>query len=303
VTTVFSRQATGSISTSRHRTDVGNQTEEHWQPPPFARLDGPTSRAITGVRRLFDVQASSIWNDLAGELKAVRGTLLDVGCGAQPYRTLVPADVEYIGIDTADAKDRFGYDLPDTLYFTGNRWPVDDATADTVLCTETLEHVLDSLGFLAEAKRSLRPGGRLILTVPFAARWHYVPFDYWRFTPSGLKYLLAESGFTKVKVYRRGNALTVACYKVIALILPLLMPRKKGVSQRLILRVGGIALSPLLAASTIVARLSLRRDGGDDCLGYTVLAISTPMAGCHDGGGASQALCSRPAPIESMRSS
>ena len=218
------------------------------------------------------MQASSIWNDLAGELRTVRGTLLDVGCGAQPYRTLVPPEVRYIGIDTADAKDRFGYHIPDTEYFTGERWPVDDAVADTVLCTETLEHVLYPLGFLAEAERSLRPGGRLILTVPFAARWHYVPFDYWRFTPSGLKHLLEQSGFIEVEVYPRGNALTVACYKVIALILPLLMPRKQGLLRRLVLRMSGLVLSPLLAAGVLVARVSLLRDGGDDCLGYTVLA-------------------------------
>jgi SAM-dependent methyltransferase len=269
---MFSRPSARSISTSPHRTNVGDQSEEHWQPPPFTRLDGPASRLITNARRLFDVQASSIWKDLAGELKTVNGTLLDVGCGAQPYRMLVPANVDYIGIDNADAKDRFGYDLPDTTYFTGDRWPVDDAAVDTVLCTETLEHVLDPADFLGEAKRSLRPGGRLILTVPFAARWHYVPFDYWRFTPSGLMHLLSKSGFTEVEVYRRGNALTVACYKQIALMLPLLMPQETDRSRRFILRVCGLVLSPLLATSVLVARLSLLRDGGDDCLGYTVLA-------------------------------
>ena len=126
---IFSRRAAAGISASPHRVDVSGQRQEHWQPPPFTRLDGPASRVLTSIRRLFDVQASSIWNDLAGELSALSGTLLDVGCGAQPYRTLVPRAVKYIGIDTADAKDRFGYEVPDTTYFTGNRWPVEDATA------------------------------------------------------------------------------------------------------------------------------------------------------------------------------
>ncbi len=272
---MFSRSSTDDISSSLHRTNVGDQSEERWQPPPFVPLTGRASRAIAGIRRVLDAQAGSIWNDLSVELRTVSGTLLDVGCGAQPYRTLVPTDVRYIGIDTADAKDRFGYDIPDTKYFTGDRWPVDDRVADTVLCTETLEHVLDPLGFLAEARRSLRPGGRLILTVPFAARWHYVPFDYWRFTPSALKHLLSESGFTQVEIYRRGNDLTVACYKVSALMLPLLMPRGESSHRRLTSRVAGLLLSPLLAASIAVARLSLKRDGGDDCLGYTVLARRT----------------------------
>jgi SAM-dependent methyltransferase len=268
----FSRRAAEGISASPHRADVSGQRQERWQPPPFTRLDGPASLLLTSIRRLFDVQASSIWNDLAGELNAVTGTLLDVGCGAQPYRTLVPRDVQYIAIDTADAKDRFGYEVPDTTYFVGNRWPVEDAAADTVLCTETLEHVRDPLEFLAEAKRALTPGGRLILTVPFSARWHYVPFDYWRFTPSGLAHVLHESGFAEAQIYRRGNAVTVACYKVTALILPLLMPRAGGRLRRLAFRARGVALAPLLAASVFTARLSLLRDGGDDCLGYTALA-------------------------------
>jgi len=274
--TLFSRQTADGISASPRRADVSGQHHESWQPPPFTQLDSPTSWVLTRVRRLFDVQASSIWNDLASELKGVAGTLLDVGCGAQPYRTLIPRDVKYIGIDTADAKDRFGYEVPDTTYFAGDRWPVEDAAVDTVLCTETLEHVLDPLGFLAEAKRTLRPGGRLILTVPFSARWHYVPFDYWRFTPSGLAHILHESGFAEVQIYRRGNALTVACYKVTALMLPLLMPREDGRRRRLALRACGVVLSPLLAASIFTARLSLLRDGGDDCLGYTALARRPP---------------------------
>jgi SAM-dependent methyltransferase len=265
------RAADGGSAVSR-RTDVSAQHEERWQPPPFTRLDGPTSQALASLRRLLDVQASSIWNDLAGELARTTGALLDVGCGAQPYRTLMPPDVRYVGIDTADAKNRFGYEVPDTTYFTGDRWPIDDATFDTVLCTETLEHVLDPLHFLSEAKRALRPGGRLILTVPFSARWHYIPFDYWRFTPSALTHILSESGFTDAEIYRRGNGLTVACYKVTALMLPLVMPRAEGRLHRMALRAAGIALSPLLATSILTARVSLLRDGGDDCLGYTVLA-------------------------------
>jgi SAM-dependent methyltransferase len=269
---VFARPISERSSAISRRTDVSGQHEERWQPPPFTQLDGPTSHALTSLRRLLDVQASTIWIDLAGELKTLTGTLLDVGCGAQPYRTLVPRDVRYIGIDTADAKDRFGYDVPDTTYFKGDHWPVEDAAVDAVLCTETLEHVLDPLSFLSEAKRALQPGGRLILTVPFSARWHYVPFDYWRFTPSGLAHILNRSGFTEVEIYRRGNGLTVACYKATALMLPLLMPREERGLRRATLRACGLALSPLLTASILISRLSLLYDGGDDCLGYTGLA-------------------------------
>jgi SAM-dependent methyltransferase len=99
-----------------------------------------------------------------------RGTLLNVGCGAQPYRWLLPEGVKYIGMDIVDAKERCGYTQPDTLYYSGNVWPIESRSVDFVLSTETLEHVIEPASFLAEAYRCLRPGGRLLLTVPFAAR-------------------------------------------------------------------------------------------------------------------------------------
>ena len=93
-----------------------------------------------------------------------------------------------------------------------------DASVNVVLCTETLEHVLETRSFLAEAARCLVPGGTLLLTVPFAARWHFIPYDYWRFTPSSLNHLLTTTGFNRRSRLCAGNALTVACYKVMTLI-------------------------------------------------------------------------------------
>jgi hypothetical protein len=96
------------------------------------------------------------------------------------------------------------------------------------------------------------------MTVPFAARWHFVPYDYWRFTPSALTHLLRQSGFTNVRVYSRGNPVTVTAQKVLALIAPLGRLR--------------IPLVPVAAAAAVVGHWSLKRDWGEDCLGYTVVA-------------------------------
>jgi hypothetical protein len=62
-------------------------------------------------------------------------------------------------------------------------------------------------------KERLVPGGTLVLTVPFTARWHFIPYDYWRFTPSSFHHLLTTTGFRSGRVYAHGNALTVPCYK------------------------------------------------------------------------------------------
>ena len=245
---------------------------EYWHPPGFSAKDGPWQRFLGAVRRILDLQAGSIWADLKPLFGAINGAVLDVGCGAQPYRRLLPPHVQYIGIDRADAKEHFGYETPDTIYFNGETWPVLDQSVDVLLCTETLEHVLTPEKFLAEARRCLRPGGRLILTVPFAARWHFVPHDYWRFTPSSLKHLMDQAHFEGVEIYARGNPLTVACYKAMALLLPLLLSHCDRPSVRWMLRLVGVLTLPLLGVLALVGTVSLRSDWGEDCLGYTLVA-------------------------------
>ena len=245
---------------------------ERWRPPLFASSENRLRRLIHAARRLFDLQAASLWTDLKALLPNCHGTVLDVGCGAQPYRRLLPLAAVYLGIDTVEAKQAFGYEVPDTQYFAGAVWPVSDATIDFVLATETLEHVRNPKQFVAEAHRCLRTGGTLILTVPFAARWHYIPYDYWRFTPSALELLLKDEGFTDVCVFARGNEVTVACYKGMGVILPLLGGRGHCFAGTVLRRAVGLMLSPLLVPLALVAHLSLRCRGGDDCLGYTALA-------------------------------
>jgi SAM-dependent methyltransferase len=250
---------------------VGRQSES-WRPPPYKRVNTPLARLEAIARRFLDLQAGSIWNDLVVLLPQSRGVVLDVGSGAQPYRHLLAPGVTYKAIDYGGAERHFGYSMPDTTYYQGDKWPVPDGLVDVILCTETMEHVPEPAVFLTEAFRCLKPEGRLVLTVPFSARWHYVPHDYWRFTPSGLERLLSTAGFEGVAVYSRGNAVTVACYKVMALMVPLLFPQRGGFLRRTASLACGVLTLPLLVALGAIAALSLRGQGGDDCLGYTAVA-------------------------------
>jgi SAM-dependent methyltransferase len=245
---------------------------EAWRPPLFRPATSNWARVATALRRFLDLQATSIWGDLKVLLAGVQGTIVDAGCGAQPYRPLLPPGVRYVGLDSAVVAKEFGYSVPDTLYFEGLVWPLEAGAASCVLCTETLEHIPDPAAFLGEAHRCLAPRGLLILTVPFAARWHFIHYDYWRFTPSGLDRLLRQSGFDEVAVYARGNAFTVACYKNMALILRLAMPQSTSLLQSIALRIVSLPLLPLLLLLAAAAHLSLRGKGGEDCLGYTATA-------------------------------
>jgi SAM-dependent methyltransferase len=251
---------------------------ESWRPPLFRPVRSQWDRLLAAARRFLDLQAGSIWRDLSRVLPECRGLVLDVGCGSQPYRPLIHADADYHGIDYRGAGDNFGYSMAETTYYDGDRWPVLDASVDLVLSTETLEHVPEPLVFLSEAYRCLKPGGRLLLTVPFSARWHFIPHDYWRYTPSGLRHLLSKTGFSDIAVFARGNTATVACYKVMALMLPLLFPQSKNPGIRLMSRFFGVLSLPLLLLLGLIANLTLMGEGGDDCLGYTAITVKPRAA-------------------------
>jgi SAM-dependent methyltransferase len=254
------------------RRNLAEQGAELFKPPVFRPNRTWSDGVVATLRRFLDLQVGSAWLDMRAELATVSGTLLDVGCGAQVFRSLLPRSVRYRGIDTQDAKERFGYEVPDTDYYEGEDWQVPSASVDAVLCTEVLEHIDAPLPFLQRIFAVLRPGGRLILTVPFAARWHFIPYDYWRYTPSSLRLLLTGSGFERVRVTARGNPVTVACYKVMALLLILLFDSQGGPLRRIARRVLGLILLPVLGLLGLIGTLSLRFDWGDDCLGYTVSA-------------------------------
>jgi SAM-dependent methyltransferase len=120
------------------------------------------------------------------------GRLLDVGCGSKPYRSLF-AVTAYIGLDI-DSELTRTRGIADYLY-DGNAFPFADASFDSVLCNQVLEHVFNPDEFLGEMMRVLKPGGKLLLTVPFVWDEHEQPYDYARYSSFGLRALLEKQGF------------------------------------------------------------------------------------------------------------
>jgi SAM-dependent methyltransferase len=240
--------------------------------PPVANM--PPGKTYSGkvlflVRSLLDMQVGSVYRDLRPWLKERSGTLLEVGCGAQPYRYLVPEGCRYTGLDTEDAKTNFDYRLPDTVYYGGERFPFEDGSFDNLFHTEVLEHIYHAGQFLVECRRVLKPEGTMFFTVPFQARYHYIPHDFFRYTPAALERMLDEAGFREIKIRSRGSDLTVAANKCISVFYRWLRSGLPGV-------LAGVLFSPIALLVLIVGWLSLRLTMGsyDDCLGYTVTAKS-----------------------------
>lgn len=129
------------------------------------------------------------------------GSLLDIGCGNKPYRELYNKySATQVGCDIVQS-DASMVDVicPATaLNFSDNSF-------DTAFCTQVLEHVYDHHAVIKEANRVLKPGGKLILTVPFCWELHEEPYDFFRVTKHGLKELFEENNFNVIYIKANGG--------------------------------------------------------------------------------------------------
>jgi len=103
-------------------------------------------------------------------------TVLDVGCGRGEYvedtnayrknlRILKDKVQRVIGIDVDEA-DRENPCIDEFRRIEGERWPLDDQTADMIVCDNVVEHVPDPDAFFEECRRVLKPGGTLCVRTP-----------------------------------------------------------------------------------------------------------------------------------------
>jgi SAM-dependent methyltransferase len=83
--------------------------------------------------------------------------------------------------------------------------PLPDESVDVVVCTEVLEHLATPALCVDEIWRVLKPGGGFIGSAPFVFPVHGDPSDYYRYTESGLRFLLQK--FSVVNIEPMGGSL------------------------------------------------------------------------------------------------
>lgn len=219
-------------------------------------------------RMILDLQILTIFRDIKKEIPSCKGNVLDIGCGQSPYKFLLDASqTKYFGIDIVDA-EKFDYNNPDITPFNGESIPFENEKFDGVICTEVLEHVQNYQKLIDEMHRSMKPGSKAIVTIPWSARYHYIPYDFFRYTPSSLKTMFCK--FSNAKIVNRGTDIANIANKVIVLWFRNLLPSKIWKWMFVPL---WFALSPVLMVVVIIAHLSLVLNIGsdEDPLGYTVL--------------------------------
>jgi 2-polyprenyl-3-methyl-5-hydroxy-6-metoxy-1,4-benzoquinol methylase len=146
--------------------------------------------------------------------------VLDLGCGDGAFAAeLVRAGCPVTMADVADeALRRARARAPEAeavKLAEGEPLPFDEDAFDVVWAGEVLEHVADVVGLLAEVRRVLRWGGRLLATTPWHGRIviasdaHFDPrSDHLRFfSVRTLRAVLADAGFRDIEVRRAGRGL------------------------------------------------------------------------------------------------
>ncbi|GGE44342.1 methyltransferase family protein [Pedobacter psychrotolerans] len=148
--------------------------------------------------------------------KYAYGSLLDIGCGNKPYQDkLADKIVNYIGVDIIQSSEnKVDYLCP------ANEIPLANNLFDTIISTQTIEHVEDHQGLVNEAYRLLKPDGVFILSGPLYWPLHEEPYDFFRFTKHGFRYILEKAGFEILEIKSNGGKWSVAGQALLHAIFP-----------------------------------------------------------------------------------
>ena len=166
-------------------------TETRWIPPAalasHPRLNAFVNRARSRVsipltyksKRSRELVQHFVGSFSPGE------TVLNVGAGATCYGTAV------VNLEVAPSPGIDVVGVAEAL-------PVATDSCAGLILMAVLEHVQNADKTLAEARRVLVAGGRILVDVPFIQGYHASPSDYRRYTEQGLRAEMERFGFDVV---------------------------------------------------------------------------------------------------------
>ncbi len=178
----------------------------------------------------------------------ISGKVLDVGCGKKPYEQLFQA-TEYIGLEYDSPENRKKKNAD--FYYDGHIFPFENNSFDSLVINQVFEHVFNPDAFLKEVLRVLKPGGKLLMTVPFVWDEHEQPHDYARYSSFGLQFILEKHGFNIVEQRKSVNDFRV----IFQLVNAYLYKKMMSSNQYLNLVLAFLVMSPINVAGEIVGFL------------------------------------------------
>lgn len=135
----------------------------------------------------------------------VTGRLIDLGCGKAPlflkYRYFASSVTCVDWGNTLHKNENLDVECD-----LSKRLPFDNASFDTVILSDVLEHLPEPDSLWRELARILAPGGRLLMNVPYFYPLHEVPFDFYRYSRFALERFARESGFEIIELQPLGGS-------------------------------------------------------------------------------------------------
>jgi Methylase involved in ubiquinone/menaquinone biosynthesis len=194
----------------------------------------------------FFIIRRGLYKGIAAFSSYMTGRLLDFGCGSKPYRALFQVS-EYIGTDIEVSGHDHQNEQID-VYYDGKTLPFDDASFDSVFSSEVFEHIFNLPEILDELHRVIKPGGHMLITLPFVWDEHEIPYDFARYTSFGIRHILTEKGFVVLEQQKTTNYITTLCQMWCAYIYQHVFPKNK---------IARIVLTPLLITPFTVSGVIL----------------------------------------------
>lgn len=139
-------------------------------------------------------EQGSIWRRFNWKFLEQRAALLnpeaevlDIGAGRGDFKTIF-ARSRYTGLDI------YPYPELDLAVDLIKVCPFNEESFDLIVMANVIEHVYDYRTLVGRAAKLLKPGGKLLITVPFLLKLHQEPVDFHRYTRYALEQLARENG-------------------------------------------------------------------------------------------------------------
>lgn len=132
----------------------------------------------------------------AAQTLGPENSVLDAGSGEGLYRSLF-TNTRYESTDFCQVDKTYG-----NVTFVSNldHIPVKREQYDAVILTQVIEHLPCPTVVLEEIYRILKPEGRLWLSGPLFYPEHEIPYDFYRYTRYGLRYIVEQAGFEIIEL-------------------------------------------------------------------------------------------------------
>jgi hypothetical protein len=131
----------------------------------------------TPLRSLCDEGVRTLMPYLEGD-----GEIIELGGADDYYKNFAAQGQRYV-VTNVDGEQQ---------HLDATQMSLANDSVDAFLSIFALEHIYECQRVIDESWRCLRPGGRMLLAVPFLCYYHAAPDDFFRFTDSAMRRMLAN---------------------------------------------------------------------------------------------------------------